>query len=156
MPIPQEACRPRTAGGFTLIEVMVTVAILAILAAIAYPSYTAFLARGKRADARAALLENAQFLEAQFTSNGYYATAKGSDQAPALPVPRVPRNEGSATYNISATVTNTSYTLTATPAGSMAGDKCLSYRMDQTGDQYLWSGGQRSADAALEAECWNR
>jgi len=151
----QEKARP-AARGFTLIEVMVTVAIVGILTAIAYPSYSGYIARSKRSDARAALLENAQYLEARFTSNGYYSSARDNNTAPTLPVTSVPRNGGSPSYNLTATVTNTSYTLTASPTGSMTGDKCKSYRIDQTGAQFLWDSNQRVSDTALVAECWNK
>jgi len=135
---------------------MVTVAIVGILSAIAYPSYSAHVARGKRSDARSALLENAQFLEARFTSNGYYSTAKDNNTAPTLPVSSVPRNGGSATYNITATVTNTTFTLKAVPTGTMASDSCKSYGLNQAGTQSLWNGNTQISDAVLVSDCWNK
>jgi len=145
----------RTACGFSLIELMVTVAIVGMLASIALPSYVSYLARGKRAEAKQALLENALFLETHYTTRGFYSTAKGNNTAPTLPVSQVPRS-GSANYTITATVTNTSYTLTAAPTGTMASDNCKSYGMDQTGEQSLWNGNQKITDTTLVSECWNR
>lgn len=141
--------------GFSLLELMIVVAVVGILAAVALPSYVSHIARGKRAEAKGALHENAQFLETHFTTHGFYSTAKGNSTAPTLPVTRVP-SSGTANYTIAATVTNTSYVLTATPAGSMASDKCKSYRLDQTGAQYLWDGSQEIKGTALVADCWNR
>ncbi len=59
--------------GFTLIELMITVAILGILAALAYPSYTAQVQKSRRADAQVALQEIAQRQEAYFLRNRSYA-----------------------------------------------------------------------------------
>ena len=62
--------RPVRAEGFTLIEIVTVVAIVAILAAIAIPSYTQFLARGYRSEARATLVAAAQWMERWRTERG--------------------------------------------------------------------------------------
>ena len=58
--------------GFTLIEVMIVVAIVAILGAVALPSYQQYVERSRRADAKAVLLEATQFMERVFTERGAY------------------------------------------------------------------------------------
>ena len=62
----------RNQQGFTLIELMIVVVIVAILASLSYPSYREYVRRSARAEAKAALLENAQFMERNFTAANRY------------------------------------------------------------------------------------
>lgn len=138
--------------GFTLIELMIVVAIIAILATIAYPSYQEYVRRSARAEAKAALLENAQFMERNFTvANVYNKDSAGNDiDDTKLPVQSTPR-DGTAKYTISIAVPNaTSYTLQATGTGAMAADPCGNFTLDNVGKKDV-TGGSRTA-----AECWNK
>ena len=129
---------------------MITVAIVGILAAIAIPSYQGYIARGHRAAAKAALLDDAQFLERNFTeANRYDQDSAGT--AIALPVTVAPR-EGTASYNVTATaLAQTTFTLTATAiaGGRMDGDGC--------GNFTLTNYGVKGVSGALGVDaCWNR
>lgn len=64
----------RLQNGFTLIEVMIVVAIIALIVTIAYPSYLEHVARSKRAQAQAAIMKTIQLQERFYTVNGTYAT----------------------------------------------------------------------------------
>ena len=61
-------------GGFTLVEVMITVAIVAILASVAYPAYTEQIRKGKRAECRSGLLQSMQQQERYYTQFNQYVT----------------------------------------------------------------------------------
>ena len=65
--------------GFTLIELMIVVAIIGLLASIAYPSYQEYVRRGARAEARAAIMQMAQLQERYFTDRGGYLVISTGD-----------------------------------------------------------------------------
>ena len=71
--------------GFTLIELVVTMAIIAILAAIAIPSYTAYIMRSHRSDARGQLLEVATWMERWRTERGRYDNPASPGNPPPSP-----------------------------------------------------------------------
>lgn len=123
--------------GFTLIELMVTVAIIGILASIAYPSYMNYVRNANRADAQALMLENAQFMERRFTTCGSYAavgTTAPCNAAPDLPKQQSPEN-GTARYSITLDPAPdaTTFTIQAQPAGSYADPLCGTMTITQTG-----------------------
>lgn len=139
-------------SGFSLIELMVVVAIMGIIAAFAVPSYREYVASTRRAEAGSALLEGAQALERYYSANGKYLLPDNS-ALPAVFPTQVPAN-GTAYYTIAAVAgaTGTAFTLEATRSGVMASDACGNLRVDQTGARTLDS----NSSGKTVADCWRR
>ena len=149
--------------GFSLIELMVVVAIATILFAVAVPSYMSYMRQARRTEARTALLDLASREERFFSTNG----ATYSTTAAQLGYTALPTNVGSGYYSISlciATVAGTtppcdpnanaptgpSFYVTATPVAglSQARDaQCTSFSVDSAGQQFA-TGSQTTA------YCW--
>jgi type IV pilus assembly protein PilE len=143
----------RTERGFTLMEVLITMAIIAVLAAIAIPNYTAYITRSHRSEARQQLLEAAAFLQRCFTQNNDYRCAPTSPADMTAPFNQSPPAPAPAKYNIRVTAgggnNSITYTLTAVPTGSMTGDPCGNLTLTHTGER------GRSGSESMDM-CWNR
>ena len=120
----------RAGRGFSLIELMVVVAILGTLAMIAYPSYRNQVERARRADAQAVLMQAAQYMERVYTENGVY-----NPDGFALPYTKSPIDGSAAYYAISLpTHSETHFTLRATPQGPESGAGIL--EITDTGERH--------------------
>lgn len=124
-------------GGFTLVELMVVVAIVGILAGIAYPSYTQHMLKTRRAAAQSCLLELGQFMERYYTTNMSYASAS----LPSTPCGTDLTNF--YTFSFSGTPDASTFTVQATRTGAQANDSCGTLTLNQAGTR-----------GAAAAGCW--
>jgi type IV pilus assembly protein PilE len=147
---PAEHSRARVSRGFTLIELVVAMVIAAVLAAIAIPSYSNYVRKGRRTDAKSALLDMASLEERYFTTNNVYSQNPADLGYPGYPVGgpipvgnyyqvTIPAADFLAATVPSATSlagTPASYWLVATPVGDQVNDTaCTSFTVTSAGVQ---------------------
>ena len=128
--------------GFTLIEVLIAMACVAVLVTVAWPSYQSLTGRGQRAQARTALLQAAHWLERAASANGSYPASTDIPTSVLLV-------EGQR-YQIQVTSAPQSYTLSALPLGSQSADACGTLTLNHLGVRGV-QGASQSA-----AQCWSR
>ena len=127
---------PSRHAGFSLIELMIVITIVAILVAVAYPNYTDSVRRSNRSDGRAALLLAAQNLERYFTENNTYLGATIAEDPDTDIWATDTSAEGYYILDFSVEPTATTYTLRATATGTQARDEeCPELRLTHLGER---------------------
>lgn len=146
-----QAVHSRQVRGFTLIELLVVITIVAILGALAYPSYTNSVAKGRRADAQKALLEASQFMQRYYVANNSYADSAA--KPPTLPgsLAKTSGSSGNVIYTLTVTdADQVGYKIKAVPDGSgpMSKDECGSFVLESSGKRSLEDSKKATGD------CW--
>ena len=128
--------------GFSLIEVMIAVLIIAVLSAIAYPSYDNHVTNSRRAAAAGCLMERAQFMERYYTTNMTYVDAPDPAQCQDL--------EGHYVISVDDVDART-YTLEATPQGRQASKdtRCATLSLTHQGVR-----GASGTASSNPEQCW--
>ncbi len=146
--------RPQKSKGFSLLELMIVVAIVGILAAVAMPSYSNYIKRGKRAEARTVLLQAGQAMHRFYAANDSYSTDRGGS-AVTLPsnLQQSPSDATAATADYvldtaASTYSGSAFSLVYKPTNNMLGDACGSYTLDQTGAKGV------TGATETRANCW--
>ena len=131
---------------------MIVVAVVAILSTIAYPSYTEYVRRGHRAEARAGLLQGQQWLERAATATGTYpASSAFPGNLTKVPGGRYEITLESPTGGV-ATDLGRTYTLTAKPQGAQEGDRCGNFTVTHTGLR----GAKGVTSGDIVRDCWGK
>ncbi len=133
---------PKKIFAFTLIELLITVAIVGILASIAYPSYVDSISRSNRTEAQRELMRLANLQEQYFNDNRAYTT-----DMTKLGMSADPFITDSGNYSIDASVAAVTFKLTATARGGQASNDpdCSTLSIDETGKK-----------TAASSTCWEQ
>ena len=118
-------------AGFSLIELLIVIAILGIIVGIAVPQYNQYRRRANRAEARTTLVEAAQIAEREFVRTNSYDDAA------------IPAESPHRLYRIDYDSDVTEFVISAVPQGAQAGDECGTFTINQAGVR-----------GAAQAGCW--
>ena len=131
-------------GGFTLIELMIVLAVLSIIVAVGYPSYQEHVKKSRRAEGMGQLLELADRMERAYSDAGTYPTSISEVYV---------NTTVNGLYNLSIVAANNiSFTVSATPTSvnNQDDDKCTSFSISSLGDKWIADG----TDQSLNDYCW--
>ncbi|MGV3592656.1 MAG: type IV pilin protein [Gammaproteobacteria bacterium] len=140
---------PRSARGFTLVEILVALAIVAIIAAIALPSYRDSTLRAGRADGKTALMQVASDQERFFSNNFTYST----NAVPLATTPTASLTSRDGNYVVTVAACSggtiaTCFVASAAPQGGQTADSCGTLTINQL--------GVRTASGGTVEDCWER
>ena len=150
-----------TNQGFSLIELMITVAIIGIIASVAFPAYTSYIAKASRADARAQLMQASQFLQRFYAANDSYS----ADRASNTVMSQMPANllqspaSGTKLYDLAmpAGASNTTsqflIQMVPTTGASMSSDQCGTLTLTSTGVRGC-AVNSTACSTTLRDTCW--
>jgi type IV pilus assembly protein PilE len=140
--------RKHRSFGFSLLELMVTVAVISILATIAVTSYSSQVQKSRRTEAKSALLDLAGREERLFSTTNSYSGDELFLGYATVSTPMTNMDFGNRYYQLTAAATATTYTLTANPVGAQAKDTaCGSFILNQLGVQTV-------SGTSTAATCW--
>ncbi|MCP4325295.1 MAG: type IV pilin protein [Alteromonadales bacterium] len=142
---------PKIQQGFTLIELMIVVAIIGILSAIAYPSYQAYMQDGRRAEVQHLAFQQIAILERRYTREGGYP-AENLYTVPTKNAFYTFKYEPSTTKPLVTAVTEglkngIAFKLTLTPKDTQSSDKCKIMTINEVGEKTTTATG-------MQTECW--
>ena len=134
--------QPQASKGFTLIEMLIALACVALLASLAWPSYQNLILRSQRAQARASMLQAAHWFERAASANGSYPSIAD--------VPASVLQIDGQRYKMTVSSSAQSYTLSATPVGTQTADACGTLTVNHLGVRSVQGASQTAA------HCWSR
>lgn len=153
---------PRNTLGFTIMELMIVVAIIGLLAGIAVPGYNEYVRKGKRSEGKSALLAAASRLERFYTANSCYPSNTAncgsvSSMAGLTTATGIQAysgdDPGKASYNITVTFNAQDFIITAQPRLPYRDPVCGNLTLSNAGRKWTQSNGSTD-DATVPAGCW--